>query len=116
MSSAVEAELGAIFHNTKEGVAERITLEEMGHPQGKTTLFTDNATAVGITNKTVKHKRSKAMAMRFYQIKDREAQGQFKVKWTPGNNNHKVDYFTKVHPTRHHRIMSQQVFNTENRD
>ena len=66
MSSVAEAELGAIFHNTKEGVSERVTLEEMGHPQGKTNIISDNATAIGIANKTVKHKRSKAMAMRFY--------------------------------------------------
>jgi hypothetical protein len=33
MSSAAEAECGALFNNTKEGVPLRITLGEMGHPQ-----------------------------------------------------------------------------------
>ena len=37
----------------------------MRHLQGKTTIISDNSTAVGITNKTVKHKRSKAMVMKF---------------------------------------------------
>ena len=68
-----------------------------------------------LKNKTVKHKRSQAMVMRFYWIKDREAQGQFKVKWTPGNNNDKADYFTKVHPARHHRIMRPHIFNREHK-
>ena len=66
MSSVAEAELGAIFHNAREGVSERITLEEMGHPQGATNIISDNAIAIGIANKTVKHKRSKAMEMKFY--------------------------------------------------
>ena len=111
MSSAAESELGAIFHNAKEGVAERITLEEMGHPQGKTTIVSDNATAIGITNRTVKHKRSKAMAMRFYWVRDREAQGQFRFIWAPGKNN-KADYFTKHHPAKHHRTERPMVMNT----
>ena len=64
---------GGIFNNAKEGIAERIKLEEMGHPQDKTTIISDNATAIGITNKTIKHKRSKAMDMRYYWVRDREA-------------------------------------------
>ena len=111
MSSAAESKLGAIFYNAKEGVAEKITLEEMGHPQGKTTIVSDNATAIGITNKTVKHKRSKAMAMRFYWVRDREAQGQFRFIWAPGVYN-KADYFTKHHQASHNRKMRPIVLNT----
>jgi hypothetical protein len=33
MSSAAEAECGALFDNTKEGVPLRNTLVKMGHPQ-----------------------------------------------------------------------------------
>ena len=36
LSSAAEAELGALFHNAKEACALRIALEEMGHPQPPT--------------------------------------------------------------------------------
>jgi hypothetical protein len=32
MSSAVEAEIGAVFINAKEGAVLRTTLEELGHP------------------------------------------------------------------------------------
>jgi hypothetical protein len=33
MSSAAEAEIGAVFINAKEGAVIRTTLEELGHPQ-----------------------------------------------------------------------------------
>jgi len=52
MSSAAEAELGALFINYREAVPARHTLEEMGHNQPPTPMQTDNATALGVvTNK-----------------------------------------------------------------
>ena len=59
LSSAAEAELAALFHNGKEACPIRITLEEMGHPQPPTPIVTDNSTAVGIANDTVKQKKPK---------------------------------------------------------
>ena len=38
MSSAAEAELGAMFINAREAVPARITLEELGHKQPKTPM------------------------------------------------------------------------------
>jgi hypothetical protein len=64
LSSAAEAELGALFHNGKEACPLRIALEEMGHPQPATPMATDNNTASGIATDTVKQKRSKAIDMR----------------------------------------------------
>ena len=87
MSSVAEAEIGAIFRNAKEGVSEKITLEEMQHPQGRTNMISDNTTAIEIASKTVKHKRIKAMAMRFYWVQDRERQRQFKKCWGLGQDN-----------------------------
>ena len=37
----------------------------MSHPQQPTPIQVDNSTAVGIANKSIKQKRSKAMDMRF---------------------------------------------------
>jgi hypothetical protein len=65
LSSAAEAELAALFHNGKEAYAIRNILHELGHPQPPTPIATDNSTASGIANDTVKQKRSKAMDMRF---------------------------------------------------
>jgi hypothetical protein len=79
MFSAVEAEIGAVFINAKEGAVLRTTLEELGHPQFLTPLETDNTTATGYSNGTIKQKCTKAMDMHFYWIKDRVKQGQFNV-------------------------------------
>jgi hypothetical protein len=51
-------------------------LEELGHLQPPTPPKTDNTTADGIANDTVKQKCFKAMD-RFYWIRDRVHQGQF---------------------------------------
>jgi hypothetical protein len=104
VSSATEAELGAAFFNAKDGVTVRITLEEMGHPQPPTPLQVDNSCAVGIINNTVKQRRSKAIDMRFYWLKDRECQQQFQIFWRKGSDN-LADYFTKHHSPTHHRRM-----------
>jgi hypothetical protein len=65
ISSATEAELGALFHNGKEAAWLRTTLIDMGHPQPATPIQTDNLCAAGIANGTVKQRRSKAIDMRF---------------------------------------------------
>ena len=64
------SDAGALFHNAKKAAPFRITLIKLGHPQGVTPIQTDNACALGIINDTVKQRRSKAMGMRFYWIKD----------------------------------------------
>ena len=104
MASATEAEVGALFHNAQDACMIRNTLEFLGHKQPATPIQTDNACAEGIANDTVKQKRSKAIDMRFYWIRDRVKQGQFVVYWRKGEDN-LADYFTKHHPTSHHRRM-----------
>ena len=54
VASAAEAEIGAIFLNCQEGVIFKTTLEDLGHSQPKIPVHCDNATAVGITNNTIK--------------------------------------------------------------
>jgi hypothetical protein len=66
MSSAAEAEIGAVFINAKEGAVLRTTLEELGHKQPPTPMATDNTTATGYSNGKIKQKRTKAMDMRFF--------------------------------------------------
>jgi hypothetical protein len=102
MSSAAEAEIGAAFIKAKEGAVLGTTLEELGHKQPPTPMETDNTTATGYSNGKIKRKRTKAMDFRFYWIKDRVKQGQFKIYWGPGFQN-LVDYFTKHHSSAHHK-------------
>ena len=104
VASATEAEMGGLFYNAKDGAMLRTVLEEMGHPQGATPIQTDNACAAGIVNATVKQRRSKAIDMRFYWVRDRVNQGQFLVHWRRGADN-LADYFTKHHSPAHHRLM-----------
>jgi hypothetical protein len=102
LASATEAEVGALFHNAQDGAMFRTTLEEMGYPQPPTPIKTDNAAAEGIINDKVKQRRSKAIDMRFYWVRDRVRQGHFRIYWQPGRENH-ADYFTKHHSPAHHR-------------
>jgi hypothetical protein len=64
VASVAESEVGACFHNAQSGASLRVTLTELGHIQPPTPLRTDNSTAFGILNETIKQKRSKAMDMR----------------------------------------------------
>ena len=102
MASAAEAELGALFMNAQEAVALRNCLETMGHKQPATPLKTDNNTANGIINNTMQQRRSKAIDMRFYWLRDRVKQNQFHIFWDPGRHN-LADYPTKHHSPQHHR-------------
>ena len=104
MASAAEAELAGLFMNAQEAVGLRNCLEAMGFPQPATPLKTDNNTANGILNNTMKQKRSKAIDVRFYWLRDRAKQGQFHIFWDSGKNN-LADYFTKHHPATLHKLM-----------
>ena len=115
LASATEAEVGALFYTAQDACTLRTALIFLGHHQPATPLQTDNACAEGIANDTVKAKRSKAMDMRFYWIRDRVKQGQFLIHWKPGTVN-LADYFTKHHPATHHKTMRQVYLYEENPD
>ena len=102
VASAAEAEIAALFMNAQDLVPLRVTCEELGHPQPATPIRTDNSTANGIVNGTIKQKKSKAIDMRFYWVRDRVEAGQFEVYWGPGKHN-LSDYYTKHQPPRHIR-------------
>ena len=111
MSSAADAEYGALFFNAKDGCKLRTTLQDMGYPQPATPIQADNSCAVGLANDTVKQKRSKAIDMRFYWVKDRVKQKQFLIYWRKGVDND-ADYFTKHHPPSHHRKHRSRFLHT----
>ena len=97
---AEEAEYGALFLNGQAAVPIRTTLIEMHYPQPPTPIQVDNSTAEGISNKSIKQKRSKTIDMRFHCIQDRILQEHFNVFWKPGPTN-VGDYHSKFHPTPH---------------
>ena len=102
MVSAAEAEVGAAFLNAQQACALQTTLQEMGYTQPPTPIQTDNNVAQGILEGTVKQKRSKAIDMRSYWLRDRITQQQFTIYWRPGATN-MADYYTKHFSPTHHK-------------
>jgi hypothetical protein len=109
MTSAAEAEIGALYINCREAIPARHTLEYMGHPQPPTPMQTDNTTALGVVNNNVM-KKLKAMDMKYHWLQDRENQGQFRHYWAPGKENN-GNYVTKHHAPIHHQA-TQPTFLT----
>jgi hypothetical protein len=83
VASAVESEVGACFESAQNGAPIRINLIELGHKQPATPLRTDNSTAFGILNETIKQKILKAMDMRYHLLTDRFHQKKIDVYWRP---------------------------------
>eukprot|EP00957_Ditylum_brightwellii_P019957 1506629-Ditylum_brightwellii.AAC.1 len=52
MASTADAEIGALYSNTRKGEELRLALTKMGHPQPPTPVLTDNSTAYGTINTT----------------------------------------------------------------
>ena len=78
MASAAEAELAALYITAKKMVPLHNTLIEMGWPQPKSPIQTDNSTAVGFTNKNIVTKAIKSLDMQFWWLCDRQSQDQFR--------------------------------------
>ena len=108
MSSASEAETGALYYGCKRAIPYRVTLEEMGHPQPRTPVTTDNNTAQGLTLGTMTSKASKSNDMRFQWLKCRRAQRLFRILWAKGSLN-RADYPSKHHPAHHHQKVRTSV-------
>ena len=106
VASAGEAEYAGLFILAQEAEILRTTLQEMGHKQAATTIYCDNACAVGIANDTIKQKRSKAIDMRFHWVRDRVRVGHFTIKWIKGIDN-LADFFTKALPVHEHQTLKK---------
>ena len=101
IASADEAEMAALYITDREMIPLRNTLIEMGWPQSKTPIQTDNSTAVGFTNKKIVNKATKSADMKLWRLRDRESQEQLRYYWAPGSEN-EGNYSTKHHPPIYH--------------
>jgi hypothetical protein len=81
MTSAAEAELGAIYLNTKKVVYLHQILTKLSHLQPQTPIQTNNLTAKGVIISKIQPKQTKAMDMCFHWLHSRKAQGQFRIYW-----------------------------------
>ena len=102
VAPATEAEIAALFMNAQDLVPLRVTCKELGHPQPPKPIRRDISTANGIINGTIKQKKSKAIGMSFYWIRDLVEAGQFVVYWEPGKHN-LSHYYTKHQPAKYVR-------------
>ena len=68
MSSASEAELGAMIITAQEMVAMRQTLQEMKWPQKNYPLQSDNSTAAGVANNNIVTRNLKKMDRRLHWL------------------------------------------------
>ena len=66
--------------------------------------MTDNTTALRFVTKNLQPKQTKSTDMRYWWMRDRSDQKQFKYYWGPGKQI-LADYFTKHHCAAHHREM-----------
>jgi hypothetical protein len=114
VASAAEAEYGGLFLAAQRGAHLRNTLADLGYPQDSTLLLCDNECAVGISNDSVKAKRSKSIDMRFHWIRDQVRQNQFYLVYIPTKENI-ADYMTKNLPKElHDRFTFYLVRDTTN--
>ena len=79
--SVSDAETAGLFYNYKATAPLRVTLEEMGYPQPKAQITTDNLTAQGLITKSMIPKAAKLYNVRFNLLKCRDAQRQFDFVW-----------------------------------
>ena len=110
LSSAAEAEVGALFINCREAVPARHVLEFLGHKQPPTPMQTDNTTALGVVNQNVM-KKLKSMDMKYHWLRCRISQEQFRHYWKDGKSNN-ADYVTKHNPGIHH-LATRPTFFTD---
>jgi hypothetical protein len=88
VASAAKSEAGACFQNAQTAAPLRVTLLEVGHKQPENPLRTDNSNDYGISNETIKKKRSTSMDMKYFWLQDIVRQKKFDVYWCPGKDNH----------------------------
>jgi len=91
----------------------RKRLIELGHPQPRIPMQTDNATAHALLTNKILPKALKAMDMRFHWLWCHDAQGQFRYYWQPGTQN-LADYFTKHHPATHYKSVRPTILTAVN--
>ena len=74
VASAAKVEVVALYPAAQNILTLQSTSEELGYKQPAIPLRTDNNTANSIMNGTMRQRRSKAIDMRCYWLKDRVTQ------------------------------------------
>ena len=104
VSSAAEAEVGALYYNARVALSLKQLLNAIGHPQPHSSLTTDDSTAHHFVYNNIHQKCSKSWNMIFFWPRDRINQKQFLIEWAEGKT-YLADYNTKHHPIKHHKMV-----------
>ena len=94
MGSAAEAEVAALHMNAHELIPMQDCLNTLNHPQPPTRIKTDNITAKGFVQGTIKQRRSTGCNRKCWWLKDRVK--EFNINWAPGKTN-SADCHSKHH-------------------
>ena len=70
---AAEVEIGAMYINYHEALPKIIALIEMGNPQPRTPMQTDNLAAHSVVMNNIQPRRTKAMDMHFRWLRCQDA-------------------------------------------
>ena len=109
--SAVEAEIAAQYYmNARELLPLCVTCAKLGHHQSAKPMRTDNNTANGIINGTLKQTRITAIDMRLYWLLNRSSQQQFKIYRERGIKNLAAEYCSKQHSAKHHKQLGPIIY------
>ncbi len=113
VASAAKAKLGALCHNCQTRILFWLTLVKTGHPQPRTPIHWDNATAVGIANNTIKQQQLRSIKMRFFWVGHKIAQEMYALQWHPGQGN-LANYQSKHHVGSCHATVIPWYLHMEN--
>ena len=102
MTSAAEAEIGALYLNSRQAIPARRLLEEMGHKQPPTPIQTDNTTAFGFVSKIMVSKATTSTDMKYWWMRGRSDLQIFCYHWVKSKEN-RADYWTKHFCAAHHK-------------
>ncbi|MCO5552916.1 hypothetical protein L7F22_006435 [Adiantum nelumboides] len=95
--SSTEAEYRAACSSTCEVIWLRCLLEELGYPQQRTVLSTDNQSCIAIARNPVFHARTKHIEIQYHFVREKVLDGTLTLKYCPTASN-PVDIFTKPLP------------------
>ena len=78
MTSAADAEIGALYINSWQAIPAQKTVEEIGHNQPPTPIQTNNTTALGFITKNLKPIATKSADMKHWFMRDQQDRNQFR--------------------------------------
>ncbi len=112
--STMEAEYMALAHTAREVIWLRALLTELGlPPDGATTIFVDNQSAIKFAENPIFHARSKHIDIRHHFVRERMASNEVKVQHCASEEN-LGDIFTKGLPRPLHEYLSAGILGTRN--